>query len=133
MSKFAKKQAKFAFPRVAQSIIPLDLGQIYRLKGMAATNTITLLVEYEHISEIQQDLSRKLHEASRKDLGRMESLRSSILNLVVIENYGRAVEELVAYVDLKTSFPGFQERVKRLIQHCSELIQAIKTKRNFPG
>lgn len=133
MSKFAKKQAKFAFPRMAQSIIPLDLGQMCRSKGMALPTTITSLVEYEHISEMQQDLRRKLHESSRKELGRMDNLRSSILNLVVNENYARSVEEMVAYVDLRTAFPGFQERAQRLIQHCSELIQAINTKRNFPG
>jgi hypothetical protein len=95
--------------------------------------TITSVTEFAHISEMQDELRKKLMESSRKDLGRMDSLRASILGLVVAENYERAVDEMVAYVDLKTSYPGYQERVQRLVQHCSELIQAIKTKRNFPG
>jgi len=96
-------------------------------------NTITSVTEYTHITEMQEDLRKKLLESQRKDLGRMDSLRASILSLVVSENYPRASEEMVAYVDLKTNFPGFQFRVQRLVQHCSELIQAIQTKRNFPG
>jgi hypothetical protein len=91
------------------------------------------VTELAHISEMQDELRKKLVESSRKDLGRMDSLRTSILQLVVNENYERAVDEMVAYVDLKTSYPNFQERVRRLVQHCSELIQAVKTKRNFPG
>jgi hypothetical protein len=94
---------------------------------------ITSVTEYAHISEMQDELRRKLEESKRKDLGRMDSLRSSILGLVVSENYQRATEEMVAYIDLKTLFPGFQDRVQRVVQHCSELIQAIQTKRNFPG
>jgi hypothetical protein len=96
-------------------------------------NTITSVTEFTHISEMQEDLRKKLVEAQRKDIGRTDSLRSSILALVVNENYQRATEEMVAYVDLKTNFPGFQDRVARLVQHCSELVQAIQTKRNFPG
>jgi hypothetical protein len=91
------------------------------------------LIEFTHLSEMQEDLSRKLQESRRKDLGRLDSLRASILSLVVGENYERAREEMVAYVDLKTSYPGFQESVQRLVQHCGELVQAIQTKRNFPG
>ena len=94
---------------------------------------MTSLVEFEHINEMQEDLRRKLGESQRKDLGRMDSLRSTISALVVGENYDRARDEMEAYVALKTAFPVFQQRAERYVQHCSELIQAIKTKRNFPG
>jgi hypothetical protein len=95
--------------------------------------TISSVTEFTHITEMQDELRKKLVESTRRDLGRMDSLRSSILGLVVSENYERAVDEMIAYVDLKTAFPNFQDRVRRLVQHCSELVQAIKTKRNFPG
>ena len=91
------------------------------------------MLEYTHINEMQTQLRRKLSESQRKDLGRMDSLRSSILGMVVGENYDRSKEELLAYVELKTEFPTFQFRAQRYVQHCVELIQAIQTKRNFPG
>src|ERR1700691_4357833 len=91
------------------------------------------VLEFEHLHEMQEDLQRKLQEAHRKDLGRMDSLRTTILSLVVRENYERAKDEMHAYVELKSSYPAFQERVERVLQHCSELMQAIQTKRNFPG
>lgn len=94
---------------------------------------ITSVTEFTHIAEMQDELNKKLLESSKADLGRTDSLRATILQLVVGENYERAGEEMVAYVDLKTSYPNFQMRVQRLVQHCNELIQAIKTKRNFPG
>jgi hypothetical protein len=96
-------------------------------------NVISSVTEFTHITEMQEDLHKKLVESQRKDIGRTDTLRASILALVVSENYQRANDELVAYVDLKTNFPGFQDRVARLVQHCNELIQAIQTKRNFPG
>jgi len=133
MSKNGKKQAIFASGPVAQSIIPLDVSQFIRWVIMSAEHRIASVTEFNHISEMQEDLRRKLEESKRKDIGRMDSLRSSVLGLVVSENYERACEEMVAYVDLKTSFPAFQHRVERVVQHCSELIQAIETKRNFPG
>jgi hypothetical protein len=91
------------------------------------------MIEYAHMNEMQQSLRKKLSESHSQDLGRVDSLRSGILALVVAENYDRARDEMVAYIDLKSSFPLFQERSRRYVQHCSELIQAIQTKRNFPG
>jgi hypothetical protein len=97
------------------------------------SNTIYSLTEYAHISEMQDDLRRKLGESVRRDVGRMDSLRTSILGMVVAENYARAKEEMEAYVTFKDAYPVFQERAARYVQHCAELIQAIDTKRNFPG
>lgn len=95
--------------------------------------TIHSMIEYAHINEMQENLRKKLSESHSQDLGRVDSLRSGILALVVSENYDRARDELIAYVDLKASFPLFQERAQRYVQHCVELIQAVQTKRNFPG
>ena len=92
------------------------------------------LAEFEHINEMQDSLRRRLKESQRKDAsGRGDTLRSTVLTSVVMEDYERAKDEIVAYVDLKFQFPTFQQRVHRLVTHCRDLIEAIKTKRNFPG
>ncbi len=95
--------------------------------------TIHSVLEFSQMNEMHENLRKKLTDVQRSDLGRMDSLRSTILSLVVSENYQSAQEELVAYIDLKEAFPLFQERAQRYLQHCQELIQAIETKRNFPG
>lgn len=90
------------------------------------------LTEHNHLTEMHENLRRKLQEASRAE-GRLNSVRGDILGMVVSENYDSAKRELSAYVENKTSYPMFQERATRYVSHCCDLIQAIKTKRNFPG
>jgi hypothetical protein len=91
------------------------------------------LVEHNHLSEMHASLRRKLSESQKADQARTDSIRSTVLSAVVGENYDGARDELQNYVDMKSSFPGFQARAERYVQHCSELIHAIQTKRNFPG
>lgn len=92
------------------------------------------LLEHAHMAEMQADLSRKLQESSKKDSGgRGDQISRSILSAVVSEDYDGARNQLSDYVTDKEAFPAFQERVQRYVQHCTELIQAIQTKRNFPG
>lgn len=91
------------------------------------------VAEFEHITEMQENLRRKLVEAKHKDSGRLNTIRTTVLAKVVAENYDAAADEIRAYVTTKVSYPGFQDRVERLVNHCTELIQAIHTKRNFPG
>lgn len=95
-------------------------------------NSVTV-AEVAHASEMQEDLRRRLTESHRQDAGRMDSVRAGVLGYVVAENYDRAKEELRAYVDHKEAYPAFQTRVERYVSHCCDLIQAIQTKRNFPG
>ena len=91
------------------------------------------VLEHTHLSEMQQDLKRKLQEAQKKDAGRGDGLRRPVLTMVVTENYEDAKGRMQDYVESLYEFPSFQERVERYVQHCNELIQAIQTKRNFPG
>lgn len=92
------------------------------------------LTEHHHLSEMHENLRRKLQEAHRKDIGeRMNSVRAAVMGAVVGENYDQAKEELKAYVDFKTAYPQFQVRANRYVDHCCDLIQAIQIKRNFPG
>lgn len=94
--------------------------------------TITVL-EHTHIAEMQASLNRKLQEANKKDTAGGDHLRRSVLALVVAESYDGAKDRMTDYVAEKSEFPAFQSRVERYIKHCSELIHAIQTKRNFPG
>jgi hypothetical protein len=92
------------------------------------------LLEHTHIAEMQSELNRKLQEASRKEAGaKGDQLSRTVLHTVVSEGYEIAKTKLADYVADKGSFPAFQDRVQRYIQHCTELIHAIQTKRNFPG
>lgn len=91
------------------------------------------IVEHEHMAEMEEDLKRKLKELQRRDLGQIDSIKTTILNLVVSDAYDHAKDELRAYIQIKTEYPAFQGRAERYAEHCCELIQAIKTKRNFPG
>ena len=97
-----------------------------------ALSAVTI-VEHNHLSEMHASLRRKLQDSQKKDQARMDSIRSTVLGSVVGENYDRARTELEDYVLSRTSFPGFQDRAQRYADHCSELIHAIKMKRNFPG
>lgn len=98
----------------------------------AEAKTLSVL-EHAHITEMQQDLNRKLRESTKTETSGMGALRRTILALVVGEEYDQAKDAMAAYVEDKSAYPAFQARVERYIQHCTELIQAITTKRNFPG
>lgn len=91
------------------------------------------IAEVEHASEMNADLRRKLEESTRADAGRIDSVRQSVLASVASESYERAQEDLRGYVQFKANYPAFQVRVERHVEHCCDLIEAIKTKRNFPG
>lgn len=96
------------------------------------------VVNYEQLEqvrsfEIQETLKRKMEEASKRDRGRFDSLRQTILKLVVSENYDRAKEDLKVYIESYGDLPIFRDRVAPFVTNSNELIQAIRTKRNFPG
>jgi len=95
---------------------------------------VVSLTEHHHLSEMHENLKRKLQEAHRKDVGdRINSVRAAVMGSVVAENYDQAKGDLQAYIDYKTAYPAFQSRAQRYVDHCCDLIQAIQIKRNFPG
>lgn len=91
------------------------------------------VVEVEHASEMQETLRKRLSEAQKADQDRINSVRTSVLGYVVSENYEYAKDDLQSFVESKRAYPMFQDRVARHVSHCNDLIEAIKTKRNFPG
>lgn len=91
------------------------------------------VVEVEHASEMQETLRKRLKDLQKADQDRVNSVRTSVLGYVVTESYEYAKNDLESFVAAKSAYPMFQDRVQRHVQHCMDLIEAIKTKRNFPG
>lgn len=61
------------------------------------------------------------------------SLRQLVLSAVVEEKYDKAISNLSEYMASKPEYPEFQSRSERYVEYAAELIQAIRTKRSFPG
>ena len=83
----------------------------------------------------------KIHEetkifslgSEKIDLGTPDSFRYKVLTFVLEEKYDLVLAELKLYLDADSVYPNFKERVIRFVNHASDLIYAIKAKRNFPG
>lgn len=87
---------------------------------------------------LHEDINKeedKLFEVGieRTDLGEPDSLRYRVLTMVLDERYDSAIQELREYVDAPSEYPDFKGRIGRFINHCVDLIYAIKAKRSFPG
>lgn len=61
------------------------------------------------------------------------SLRQLVLSAVVEEKYDKAISNLSGYMSSKPEYPEFKDRCERYAEYAAELIQAIRTKRSFPG
>lgn len=72
-------------------------------------------------------------ELDRRDFGRADSLCFNILTLVADEKYDRGIEDLTAFVENDSGYPSLRGRIERHANHGIDLINAIRTKRNFPG
>ncbi|MCB9026808.1 MAG: hypothetical protein H6625_10855 [Bdellovibrionaceae bacterium] len=79
-------------------------------------------------------LENQLQESlEKRKTGRAHSLRHTILLHIVEGDYDKAKEVLRNYIALQKEYPTFEKRSKRYLDHCFDTIQAIKTKRDFPG
>lgn len=67
------------------------------------------------------------------DLGKPDSLRYTVLRMVLDERYDSAIEELREFLEADSEYPNFKDRIGRYINHSIDLIYAIKAKRSFPG
>ena len=91
-------------------------------------------LEENRVTGLQDELQTQLEQqVSVSAGGRIDSLRNTILGLVVSGEYETAASEMNRYVELKKDYPVFKTRTERYFDHCNDLIHAIKTKRNFPG
>jgi hypothetical protein len=91
------------------------------------------VLEHERYQQTQADLKSKIKAVSDKDLGKQGSLRRVVLGLVTAEKYDAGKRELSQYVSERKDYPNFQMRAEKLVFYAADLIQAIQTKRNFPG
>lgn len=67
------------------------------------------------------------------DMGKPDTLRYNVLVWVLAEKYDAAIEALKKFVDEESEYPDFREKTARYLNHCIDLVYAIKAKRNFPG
>ncbi len=67
------------------------------------------------------------------DFGRADSLRYNILMWVLDEKYDKSIAEMKNFLENPSDYPNFREKVERYVSHGTDLIYAIKAKRNFPG
>jgi hypothetical protein len=88
------------------------------------------MLEKERTARLQADLQRRL---GNEFSGRQDGLRQIILKSVAVSNYEQASIDLDNYVQYKSVYPEFPPRVQQLVQHCHELINAIRSKRSLPG
>lgn len=72
-------------------------------------------------------------ELDRKDFGRADSLTYNILTLVADEKYERAVNDLTSFLETDSGYPSLRAKIERHCGHAIDIINAIRTKRNFPG
>lgn len=69
----------------------------------------------------------------RRDFGRADSLSFNILTLVADENYDRAISQLNSFLETDSGYPSLRDKIERHVGHAIDIINAIRTKRNFPG
>lgn len=98
----------------------------------AAQNEVIALAEKASQKDAVSAMKQQM-KASVQQIGSSDSLRNSILSLVVEENYDRAIADLEAYIDSLPDYPQFKERAHRYVSHSVELIHAVRAKRSFPG
>jgi hypothetical protein len=72
-------------------------------------------------------------ELDISDLGRPDTLRYNVLTCVINEEYERALKTLTDFINSDSEYPDFKDKNERYISHATDLIYAIRTKRNFPG
>jgi hypothetical protein len=75
--------------------------------------------------------NQKVLQVSRAEMGRADTLRYNVNHFVLEENYDRAIEELENYKQIDFDLPGYQKKIEPYLNHCIDLVHAIKTKRGF--
>ena len=92
-------------------------------------------IDYEKFEKARtQQLDHRLQETLQaRSNGKIDSLKRTILSYVSDGEYDVARSELNRYVQMQREYPAFIEKGERYINHCHDVIQTIKAKRDFPG
>lgn len=72
-------------------------------------------------------------QIDRKEMGKADTLRFNVCTFVVEEDYERAIGSLQEFLSSDSKYPTFKPKVERYIEHCIDLVNAIRAKRKFPG
>ena len=75
----------------------------------------------------------KTNDIDVTDLGRPDTLRYNVLTFVINEEYDRAIKTLKGFIDSESEYPNFKIKIERYLLNSIDLINAIRTKRNFTG
>ncbi len=67
------------------------------------------------------------------DLGARTSFRHRLLMLVLNEDYDEGLSALKDFMETPSLYANFHDRIRRYMNHATDLIYAIRAKRNFPG
>ena len=91
--------------------------------------------DYESFEKARSDQLEKqlVQTLDQRKVGKTHSLRHTVLNSIVSGDYDGAKSALIEYVEMQREYPSFINRSKRYVEHCHDVIQAIKTKREFPA
>lgn len=63
----------------------------------------------------------------------IDEMRVEVLDLVTEEHFDRAIFMLQKFLEQPSEFPEYKQRMSRYVNHCIDLINAIKAKKHFPG
>ena len=88
------------------------------------------MLEQQRTLAVQESLNRQLQQM---DMGKQNSLRRTVLKMVATGSYDAACDTLDSYIQYKRQYPDLIHRVSTHLNHCKELVHAIRSKRNFPG
>lgn len=96
-----------------------------------ASNVDYGAIELERLNELQSNITARLQQT--KDWGVGDSLRQVVLSSVVSNDYDGAIAQMADYVESKSAFPAYADKVQRYQSHAQDLIRAIQAKRSFSG
>ncbi|MBC86122.1 MAG: hypothetical protein CL677_02995 [Bdellovibrionaceae bacterium] len=90
------------------------------------------LLSHERTNNLSQQFQQRL--SARGTGGGPDTLRHMVLTNLINGNYDGAIRDVEAFGESKKdSYPIFGTRAGRYIEHCVDLILAVKSKREFPG
>lgn len=111
------------------------MGAAKLAKPETAEDTAQKAIDYERLEKARTAaLQAQLRDRLKAEFGgRMDGLRQVVLKSVVMGDFERANLSLDNYITYKEPYPDFHPRVKEMVRHSRELINAIRSKRNLPG
>lgn len=74
----------------------------------------------------------KKHELILREMS-VDELSEAVLNAVIEGAFDEAVDILHNFLNQPSPYPRFKIEMERIVLHCIDLVNAIRTKKSFPG